>query len=76
MAEGAAAAGDGALEARIADAVSGYAGLLAIMSFNPNSVMALAEAAPHVARGLTTCDFSGPEWPLPDYRRAELAGIK
>lgn len=68
-------AGDGVLEARVAEALSGYAGPLAVMSFNPHSVAALATAAPDVARGLTTCDFSGADWPLPDYRRAELAGI-
>ena len=67
--------GDGVLEARVAEAVAGYAGPVALMSFNPHSVAALAEAAPDVARGLTTCDFSGADWPLPDYRRAELAGI-
>ena len=69
------AVGDGALEVRVAEAVSAYAGPVALMSFNPHSVMALGEAAPDVARGLTTCDFSGADWPLPDYRRAELAGI-
>jgi glycerophosphoryl diester phosphodiesterase len=69
------AAGDGVLEARVAEAVSGYPGPLALMSFNPHSVAALATAAPDVPRGLTTCDFSGADWPLPDYRRAELAGI-
>ena len=69
------AAGDGAHEARVAEAVAGYAGPLAVMSFNPHSVAALAAAAPDVARGLTTCDFGGADWPLPDYRRAELAGI-
>lgn len=70
------APGDGALEARVAEAVSGYPGPLAVMSFNPHSVAALSDAAPDVARGLTTCDFSGADWPLPDYRRAELAGIQ
>ena len=69
------AVGTGALEAGVADAVSRYSGPLAIMSFNPHSVEALAEIAPGVPRGLTTCDFSGPDWPLPDYRRAELAGV-
>lgn len=66
---------DGALEARVAALVGDYTGPLALMSFNPHSVAALARAAPDVPRGLTTCDFAGADWPLPDYRRAELAGI-
>ena len=69
------AMGTGALESRVADAVSEYSGPLAIMSFNPHSVASFAEMAPDVPRGLTTCDFSGADWPLPDYRRAELAGV-
>lgn len=66
---------DGVLERRVADLLSGYSGPVAVMSFNPHSVAHLATAAPGVPRGLTTCAFDGPDWPLPDYRRAELAGI-
>jgi len=66
---------DGALEARVAALVVAYAGPVALMSFNPHCVAALARAAPDVPRGLTTCAFDGADWPLPDYRRAELAGI-
>lgn len=66
---------DGVLERRIAALLAGYDGPVALMSFNPHSVAWLAAAAPAVPRGLTTCDFAGPEWSLPDYRRAELAGI-
>jgi glycerophosphoryl diester phosphodiesterase len=66
---------DGVLEARVGALLADYAGPVAVMSFNPHSVAALAAAAPGVARGLTTCDFAGPDWPLPDYRRAELAGL-
>lgn len=66
---------DGVLERRVAALLAGYAGPVAVMSFNPHSVAHLAAAAPGVPRGLTTCAFDGPDWPLPDYRRAELAGI-
>lgn len=66
---------DGVLERRVADLLAGYAGPVAVMSFNPHSVAHLATAAPGVPRGLTTCAFDGPDWSLPDYRRAELAGI-
>lgn len=66
----------GPLEARVAEALSHYDGPLALMSFNPHSVAALARLAPDRARGLTACDFQGPDWPLPDDRRAELAGLR
>jgi glycerophosphoryl diester phosphodiesterase len=69
------AVSDGALEARVAALLADNAGPVALMSFNPHSVAALARTAPDVPRGLTTCDFAGADWPLPDYRRAELAGI-
>ena len=66
----------GPLEARVATLVAAYAGPVAVMSFNPHSVAALAEAAPGVARGLTSCAFDGADWALPDYRRAELANLQ
>jgi glycerophosphoryl diester phosphodiesterase len=66
---------EGRLEARVAELLAGYGGEAAVMSFNPHSVAALAEAAPGLARGLTSCDFVGADWSLPDYRRAELAGL-
>jgi glycerophosphoryl diester phosphodiesterase len=66
----------GPLERRVAALLAGYAGPVAVMSFNPHSVAVLAEAAPGVARGLTSCDFEAADWPLPDYRRAELADLR
>lgn len=66
----------GLLEARVAALVAAYEGPVAVMSFNPHSVAALAEAAPSVARGLTSCAFDGADWALPDYRRAELANLQ
>jgi glycerophosphoryl diester phosphodiesterase len=65
----------GPLEARVAALLAGYAGEAALMSFNPHSVAALAEAAPGRPRGLTTCAFDDPDWSLPDYRVAELAAL-
>jgi len=65
----------GPLEQRVADLLSRYDGPVALMSFNPHSVAALAEAAPGRPRGLTTCAFDGADWSLPDYRRAELAAL-
>ncbi len=65
----------GPLENRVAALLAGYHGPVAVMSFNPNAVAALAAAAPGVARGLTTCAFDRPDWALPDYRRAELASL-
>lgn len=66
---------DGAREAAVAAALVGYRGDVAVMSFNPAAVAAFGEAAPAVPRGMTTCAFDGPAWPLPDYRRAELVAI-
>lgn len=65
----------GALEARVAALLDGYRGPVAVMSFNPHAVAALAAAAPDLPRGLTTCAFDGADWALPDYRRAELAAL-
>jgi glycerophosphoryl diester phosphodiesterase len=73
--DGALGPGVGALEARIAEVVRGYAGPLAFMSFNPHSVAAIGAAAPDRPRGLTTCDFEDGDWALPDYRRAELEAL-
>ena len=65
----------GPLEARVAELLAGYHGPVALMSFNPHSVAALARLAPDRPRGLTTCDFDSADWSLPDYRRAELAAL-
>ena len=48
---------EGRLEEATAAALRGYEGPVALMSFNPHSVMALRDAAPDVPRGLTTDDF-------------------
>ncbi len=65
----------GPLEARVAALLADYAGPVALMSFNPHSVAAVAKAAPGIARGLTSCDFTREDLSLPDYRQAELTGL-
>ena len=52
------------LEEAAARALRHYRGPVALMSFNPFSVMALRDLAPDVPRGLVTCDFdpTDPEW--------------
>jgi glycerophosphoryl diester phosphodiesterase len=54
----------GALEDAVARALLGYAGPVALMSFNPNSVEALARFVPQLPRGLTTSAFRPEDWPL------------
>ena len=73
--DGAMGPGIGALEAAVAEAIEGYDGPLALMSFNPHSVARLAELAPDIPRGLTTCAFAPGEWPLAPETCARLRGI-
>ena len=66
----------GALEAATAAALEGYAGPLAVMSFNPHSVAEMARLAPQVPRGLTTSAYHAKDWPLlRAARRDELRTI-
>lgn len=66
----------GALEAACAEALEGYVGPVAVMSFNPHSVVEIARLLPEVPRGLTTCNFVKEDWPLvPAERREHLATI-
>jgi len=66
----------GALERAVAKAVTGYGGQVAVMSFNPHAVAAMADLAPDIPRGLTTAAFTVEDWPtVPAKRRAELAEI-
>lgn len=63
----------GTLEQATADALVGYTGLVAVMSFNPHSMAHMAEILPNVPRGIVTCAYRYEEWPLPhetcDYLR-------
>lgn len=66
----------GPLEAATARALEGYAGPVAVMSFNPASMARMAALAPDVPRGLTTCGFLAEDWPLvPEAVRARLRAI-
>lgn len=65
----------GPLEARVAECLADYEGPVAVMSFNPHSMAAMAGYAPDIPRGLTSGAFSRDEWRLPDYRCAELARL-
>lgn len=47
----------GPLEAATAQALSGYAGPVALMSFNPDSVAEMARLCPALPRGLTTGSY-------------------
>jgi glycerophosphoryl diester phosphodiesterase len=54
----------GPLEADVADALQGYAGPVAVMSFNPNSIAAFRKLSPETPVGLTTSAYSPEGWPL------------
>ncbi len=69
---------EGVLEEATVAALRGYDGPVALMSFNPHSVMALRDAAPDLPRGLTTCDFdpTEPDWsPAGEARLSHLRDI-
>lgn len=69
---------EGLLEEATVAALRGYSGPVALMSFNPHSVMALRDAAPDIPRGIVTCDYDpeDPEWaPLGEARLAHLRDI-
>lgn len=67
---------DGALEAAVACALDGYAGPVAVMSFNPDQVAKMAELAPDVPRGITTAGFHPEQWPkMPPAVAAHLRTI-
>ena len=62
--DGALGSNVGALEQAIADDVQNYEGDIAIMSFNPHSVAAMAKFAPDLPRGLVTGSFLSNNWRL------------
>lgn len=65
----------GPLEAAVADALQDYAGPVAVMSFNPNSMARMAGLAPQVPRGLVTSAYRAVDWDLPEAVRARLREI-
>ena len=52
----------GPLEQATADALKGYTGPVAVMSFNPHSIAEMARLAPDVSRGLTTSAYDPDSW--------------
>ena len=54
----------GPLEKAVVKDLTGYDGAVALMSFNPHSVAALASHAPGLARGITTSAYRPQDWPL------------
>lgn len=78
---------DGQLEAATVAALAGYAGPVALMSFNPHCIAHLARLAPDLPRGLTTSAYDPDDWaplppetcdrlrPIPDYDRVEASFI-
>ncbi len=67
----------GDLHLRVAGALAGYGGPVAVMSFNPHVITAFHEVAPDIPVGLTTCAFDEADWSqIPPERRAELAAIR
>ena len=54
----------GRLEQAAAQALRGYAGPVAVMSFNPNSVLKMATLCPEIPRGLATSAFRPEDWQL------------
>ena len=61
------------LEEVAAPALATYAGPLAVMSFDPASVLALKKLAPGLPRGMVADSFTGDEWkPIPALRRMSL----
>lgn len=65
----------GPLEAATAAGLNGYQGPVAVMSFNPHSMVEMARLAPHTPRGLVTSDFNSADWPLSDETCAYLRDI-
>ena len=67
---------DGRLETATATALQGYKGPVALMSFNPHSIVHMARLAPHLPRGLTTDAFAPAAWhPVPTETCARLRDI-
>ena len=67
---------DGVLERATAEALRGFVGPVAVMSFNPDQVARMAELLPEVPRGLTTSGFAPEHWPkMPPEMAAHLRAI-
>lgn len=66
----------GPLEDAVIADLRGYAGDVAVMSFNPHSVARFRDKAPHLPRGLVTSAYAPEHWPdLPAATRDRLREI-
>ncbi|GGX58493.1 phosphodiesterase [Tateyamaria omphalii] len=65
----------GPLEQATADALKGYDGPVALMSFNPHSVARMAALCPEIPRGLVTSAYTVEDWPLNAATRDHLRDI-
>lgn len=67
---------DGRLEAATAEALKGYKGDVAVMSFNPAAIHHMARLAPDLPRGLTTAAYDAESWaPMPEDMCAHFRAI-
>lgn len=66
----------GELEAAVARDLEGYAGPVAVMSFNPHCISAMQALAPNIPRGLVTDAFAAEEYDASAESRASLARIE
>lgn len=84
--DGAMGPGVGPLERAVAQALEGYPGDVAVMSFNPHSMAILRDLRPEIPRGLVTSAYRHGDWPLsrevcdhlreiPDYDRVGASFI-
>ena len=65
-----------ALEKGVCDALMGYQGDVALMSFNPHMIARCAKFAPDIPRGIVSDPFAAKDWPdVSAERRKELALI-
>jgi glycerophosphoryl diester phosphodiesterase len=68
---------EGPLERRVAELLSGYAGVAGLLSFNPRAVAAFADLAPDRPRGLNSQGYTdAAHWPLTSGRRRSLNMLK
>ncbi len=65
----------GPLEEATAQALKGYKGDLAVMSFNPHAIARMAELLPDTPRGLVTSAYRYEDWPLSKARCDALRDI-
>lgn len=74
--DGALGPAESGIENAVARDLNGYAGPVALMSFNPHVIARLAGLVPGVPRGLVTDGYVPGDWTgVPEARKAELARI-